>query len=524
MAVPVALYALLVLPFVFHGVVGEPDLERTALAFVYGASSGLHETAGFHYGYTVSFGYYQGLYHLLTQSALLSPATVIAAINVVGFVSAVAAMLFLALYMARLFGSLAALAVCAVFGFSPVFLDLGTSGHPQVPALTLLLAGAWMLTFVTEEERTLASRISLGLAAFVIFTAALTVRADEAMAFPFLTLVGPPTLAGDRSLWLKGAARRMGVLLAACAAFAVLSAMSYHDSNAVSEGGGFVANFFATFYKPQTVPRGLLVFVLCTGVASIVTAAALSLTRAARLDRVTWWAIGLLAVPTLLFWLPNSTPGRHMLFAYLAVAILIAVLLVRTVRPAQVIAIAVLLPIANQVVAEATHGVLDRHYQWMYPLTVSRRATQSVPMGAFPWDHEAKQQAFTQLADEGRAFARACTGHVLVMSEDPHFMMMSMLELDRSVRLTSLREADTRVIRASGTRCTADFVEKQAPSRRDTLKDFLQVSSYDNWPIYFQELRRNPYDRTPVPSGRRFALEAAGPGRVAGLAPDSLTR
>ena len=470
------------------------------MAFVYGASSGLNETAGFHYGYSVSFGYYQALYHLLTQSALLSPAAVIAAINAVGFVSAVAAILFLALYIARLFGNLVAFAVCAVFGFSPVFLDLGTSGHPQLPALALLLAGAWVLTFVTEEERPPVSRAALGVAAFVLFTAALTVRADEALAFGFVTLVG------RRSDWLKGAATRLGVLVAACAAFAALAAMSFHDGSAASEGGGFVANFFATFYKLQTLPRGLFVFLLCAGVISVATAVALTFTRAARgLDWITWLAIGLLAVPTLLFWLPNSTPGRHMLFAYLAVAILIAVLLVRTVRPWQVIAIAAFLPIANQVVAEATHDVLERHYQWMYPLTVSRRATDSVPIGAFPWDHQAKQEAFTQLADEGRAFAEACTGHVLVMSEDPHFMMMDIMELDRSVRLTSFREAGTRIVRAGGTRCTADFVEKQAPSRRDTLRDFLEVSRYDGWPIYFQELRRNPYDRTEVPADRRFA-------------------
>ena len=470
------------------------------MALVYGASSGLNEAAGFHYGYSVSFGYYQGFYHLLTQSALLTPAAVITAINVVGFVSAVAAMLFLALYMARLFGNLAAFAVCAVFGFSPVFLDLGTSGHPQLPALALLLAGAWLLTFVTEEERSGALRISLGVLAFAIFTAALTIRADEAMAFPFITLLGP------RRPWLKASAMRAGVLVAASVGFVALSAASYHDSNAVSEGGGFVANFLATFYKPQTVPRGLFVFLLCAGVVSVATAVALSFTRAARgLDRVTGWAIGLLAVPTLIFWLPNATPGRHMLFAYLAIAILIAVLLVRAVRPALVIAIALLLPIANQIVAEATHGVLERHYQWMYPLTVWRRATDSVPIGAFPLDHRAKQEAFTQLADEGRAFAQACTGHVLVMSEDPHFMMMDMMELDRSVRLTSFHEAGTRIVRASGTRCTADFVEKQAPSRRDTLREFLEVSRYDGWPIYFQESRRNPYDRTEVPAERRFA-------------------
>ena len=498
------LYALLVLPFVYHGVVGEPDLERTALGLVYGASSGLNETAGFHYGYEVSFGYYQALYHLIPHAALTSPAAVIAAINAGGFVSAVLALAMLALYASRLFGPLAAFVICAVFGFSPVYLDLGTSGHPQLPALALLLAGSWLLTFVTDEGEARSRRIVLAAGAFAILTAALTMRADEALAFPFIVLAGRET--GSTREWLKAATLRLGVLGAAVVAFGILSALRFHDAAATADGG-FVANFFATFYKPDTIPRGLFVFVLCTGVASVLALLVLVFTRAARgLGWMNWAALGLLAVPTLLFWLPNSTPGRHMLFAYLAVAILIALLLTRLLRPAHVFAIAVLLPIANQAVAEASHGILERHYQWMYPLTVPRRATTSVPMGAFPLDHAAKQQSFAQLRDEGRAFAQACSGHVLVLSEDPHFMLLSMLELDRSVRLSSFREAGTRVVRASGARCTADFVEKQAPSRRDTLRDFLRSDRYDGWPIYFQEARRNPYDRTEVPAERRFAL------------------
>ena len=91
LAVPMVLYALLVLPFVFHDVVGEPDLERTAMAILYGASSGLHESAGYHYGLEVSFGYYAAMCHLLPRAVLLDSAALISAINFIGYICAVGA-------------------------------------------------------------------------------------------------------------------------------------------------------------------------------------------------------------------------------------------------------------------------------------------------------------------------------------------------------------------------------------------------------------------------------------------------
>jgi hypothetical protein len=136
-------------------------------------------------------------------------------------------------------------------------------------------------------------------------------------------------------------------------------------------------------------------------------------------------------------------------------------------------------------------------------------------MGAFPLDHDAKQEAFTLLRREGVDFARACSGKVLVLAEEPHFMMMSLIELDPTVRLTSFREADTNVIRADGTRCTADFVEKQAIRGHDTAQAFLASPLHEGWSIYFQEMRRNPYDTTPIPAERRFCIGGGSAESVA---------
>jgi len=129
-------------------------------------------------------------------------------------------------------------------------------------------------------------------------------------------------------------------------------------------------------------------------------------------------------------------------------------------------------------------------------------------MGAFPLDHEAKQEAFMLLRDEGRAFARACSGHLLVFAEQPHYMMLSLVESDRTVRFDSAWEGDTIVMHASGKRCTVDFVVKQAVLHRDALRDFLNIDRYKALPIYFQEARRNPYDRMAVPADRRFCIDS----------------
>ncbi|MDB6091688.1 MAG: hypothetical protein JWN85_4472 [Gammaproteobacteria bacterium] len=512
LGVPVVLYALVVFPFVFHDVVGEPDLERMALAVVYGASSGLHEAAGYHYGLAVSFGYYAALYHLLPQSVLLSSSSLITAINFIGYASAIVTVGALGLYLARLFGVIPAVATCILFAFSPVFLDLGTSGHPQLPGMALVLAGAWLLTLVTDTRLRGSHRVAAAFAALVVLTAALTMRGDFVLAFPFMTIVaGEQELVSLRA-WLRAVGQRLAVLIPAFALFLVLQAHAYQDPGG---NAGFVANFFATFYKLDTVPRGLLVLALSTGIASMLALVGLVFAPGARrLPSVNVLAALTLALPSLAFWLPNSTPGRHLVLVTLAVVLIIALILVRSTRPSWVIALAALLVLGNQAIAEVSHSTLERHYQWTFPLLTARRATTSVPMGLFPLDHEAKQEFFMMVRNEGRAFARTCSGNLLVFAEEPHYMMLSLVELDRTMRFNTIEAGNTRVFQARGQRCSVDFVEKAAAWQRDIMREFIDAGRDEGWPIYFQEIRRNPSDRTPVPAERRHCIDgAAAQGR-----------
>jgi hypothetical protein len=511
LAIPVVLYALAVLPFVFHDVVGEPDLERTAMAILYGSASGLHESAGYHYGLGVSFGYYWGFYHLLPQALRIDSSSLIAAINFAGYGCAVIAIAMLALYTARLFGVVTAVAACILFGFSPVFLDLGTSGHPQLPGLAFTLMSAWLLTYATDTAVPNAFRVLVGGLAFAAATIGLTMRGDFVLAFPFITLVARVGELQSRRKWLWAAGQRAGVLFAAVVTFLILRSFAY-DSGPEGDTG-FAANFFATFYKTDTVPRGLAVVVLCTGVATTLALVGLVFLRTARqLRLLNVVALLALALPSLVFWLPNSTPGRHLILVTLAIALALALLITRSARPRWAIPAAALLVISNEAIAEISHGWIDQHYQWTYPSLGGRRATQAVPIGLFPLDHLAKQESFMVLRKEGRAFARGCSGKVLAFAEEPHYLMLSLAELDHSMRFTTVTVGDTKVFQARGARCSVDFVEKAAAWHRDALREFLEAGYDAGWPIYFQESRRNPSDRTPVPENRRYCLDETAGG------------
>lgn len=503
--VPVAIYGLIVYPFVYRNVLGEPDLERMALALLYGTTTGLKQAAGFHYDLRVSFGYYAALQHLLPRSVLLDTTTLIAAINLIGFACAVATVAFLALYASRLFGKRVAFAACMLFGLSPVWLELGTSGHPQVPAMALWLLGAWLLTFIADASVGRWRRLALAAAGLIVTLAALTVRIDVALAFPFVAVAGREEEMAAPRIWLRACAMRLLVLAVAFAAF---MAIQLHWYAATGGNVSYATKFFSTFYKLAMLPKGLVVFVLATGIATLACAAMLIWMPSTRRVRpIHFLAIALLAAPTLAFWLPNPTPARHMLFATLAAALFVSLALAAWARPGQLIALAVLLPLANQACAAATHGLIARHYDWAYPQLASRRATDSVPLDAFPLDHEAKQQAYMLLREEGLAFAHACKGHVLVFAEEPRYMMMSLVEADPTMRLTTLQEGPFSVIQVAGRRCTADFVAKSGTWHEDVMGRFLSSGRDATWPIYFQGARRTVYDRTPVPAGRSFCID-----------------
>ncbi len=429
------IYALVVFPFVYRGVVGEPDIERMAVAILYGARTGLHELAGFHYGLGFSFGYYAAFYHLLPRSVLLNPAALMAIINFMGFAFAVLSVGLLGLYCARLFGIRTALLICILFGFSPIFLELGTSGHPIVPSQALLLLGAWLLTFVTDPAGRTARRVVLAVVAFVAITVALTVRADAAFVFPFITVMGSDREMSSLRSWMRASALRLAVLASALLVFLLLSSQvmsGVHDS-----GDGLIS-YLEGSYRLASVPKSLIFLVLITGVATTLLAVGLMLLPAARRQpRAQLLAIAALVIPTALFWLPVQGVPRHLLPITLAAAIFVALGLSRNLRPRAALYVALLVVLANQILPELAYPLVARYYPWSNPHLTGRRISDGLPFGAFPMDQRAKQQTYVGFRDEGRAFADTCSGKVLALAEESEFILMYLIGQDPSVRLSA---------------------------------------------------------------------------------------
>jgi hypothetical protein len=278
-----------------------------------------------------------------------------------------------------------------------------------------------------------------------------------------------------------------------------------HDST-----GEGVAEFVAAVYQVAAIPRNLALFVLAMGVATTAFAVALMFAPSTRrLPRAQALVLIALGIPALAFWAPVHGVTRHLLPVCLAVALFIGLVVSRSGRAPTVLAVALLLPVANQILPELAYPIVAHRYPWSNPNLPGRRISTAAPLGAFPMDHSAKQHAYTLFRDEGRAFARNCSGRVLVFAEESDYILLSLIEGDRTVRLSSVEASGHLIWEALGTHCTLHIVQKPAPQPTDLVRDFLKMDRYREWPMYFQEATRNAYDRTEVPRERRYCIDDA---------------
>lgn len=114
---------------VHAGVLGEADLYRVLDGLLDGAVSGTKVNSNFHYGRDFGFGYILAIYALIPTADLRNPDKLIPLINDVGFYSIVLALVFFWQSIYLVHGSRAAIIALALFAFSPMVLELATSGH-----------------------------------------------------------------------------------------------------------------------------------------------------------------------------------------------------------------------------------------------------------------------------------------------------------------------------------------------------------------------------------------------------------
>jgi hypothetical protein len=504
---PALAYGAAVLPFIYKNALGEIDLAQMAFAIVHGAATGLREGAGFHYGYPFSFGYYYLLYHLVPHAILTNSAALIKVMNAVGFGSAVGSIALLGLYLSRLYGVGAALVVALIFAFCPLYLELGASGHPELPALFLLLLGAYLLTFATDSALSTIERSLSAITATVAILAALCIRSDVLLSLPFLAIASR-----SKSVSIGAHVRDMlpRILLIAVALVGFLILQRIVLKSFGTSGHEELARYLSFSDNLRLVKKGLVIIVLGTGVASIAMCAiVLAVPRLRNLAVADAVAIGSLLLLSLILWLPNPDPARHFLFLSLASALVIGLGVTRRASLPVALTIGILTPIASQALGELLYPTVVAHYDWSYRPLMERHISRSAPMGFYFRDVLANQMTFTHLRREGIALSGACFERrkLLVFADEPYYYLMALAERDGTLQIDMVQEDfGTSAVHALGRSCETVVVSKYKAWPRDVVPIFLGDRRYEGWSAYFQESTRGKWDKSEIPIDRLAKL------------------
>jgi hypothetical protein len=125
----IVLFAVAVHAFQYQGLLGEADIYRVLDGMLDGANSGAKLGSDLHYGRDFGFGYILALYAVLPDQVLRDPDRLIPIINDIGFYFTIVGLFFFWLSTRVVYGARAAMVALALFAFSPMTLELATSGH-----------------------------------------------------------------------------------------------------------------------------------------------------------------------------------------------------------------------------------------------------------------------------------------------------------------------------------------------------------------------------------------------------------
>jgi hypothetical protein len=493
--IPIVIFLLLVRPYVFRDVVGEEDLVRVANGLLLGHKIGFEKAIDVHYGMNFSYGYYWFIYNVLPSSMFATSADVIRFINESGYLFAGLTLLFGGATVSRMYGPVAGAVTVTVFGFSPMFLELATSGHPLLPAAALFFAAAWLFQ-VAEDSAAPGVRWTLWLVASALAFASLTTRGETALAFPFLVFAfrdfGLTKVARDKAL-ARGVALTLVFLL-----FLYLG--TYFHRAESTEALDSISVFLSRFYIARNVIKGMVGLVIGLG---IVSCAVIGLAFALRTRRHLWPAFLalLLIVPNLVFWLPNGFPVRHFFFALFGGAMFVGVVAQSlmpdgAIRP---IAAAALLALLNQVAAEAAFPFIVAKYEWNYDKLGDRRATYQVPLGMFHRNHKANEYMFSTLRAEAKTLATIKDREVVIFADQVDYILLSLID---SADQLEVRPEPSPGITYEVVRGKQKFtlIEKYHQWPADVMGEYVRSRDVSNLRFYVQPSTRSRYDKTELPN------------------------
>jgi len=489
---PIVLFTVIVRPYVYRYVVGEGDLTLVTIGLLFGSKVGFEAASNLHDGLSFSYGYYWFIYNVLPDAWFRTASDIMLFINESGFFFSLATLACGALLVQRLYGPLVAGITITIFGFSPMFLELATSGHQILPAAALLFLGGYLL-LLSEDMHRMWACVAATLAAGAIIFASLSVRADTVLALPWLVFVTREWKT-DRPALMKYLIRGVTVT-AAFFVFLYLQRFFVQGTGSTN----VLENFVATFYRLRQIPKGVAAMLITAGLVTALCAGAALVVKWRSLKHPALLTL-VLIVPTLVFWLPNPLPSRHFFFAVFGASLFIGVALqAAPIQKRLLILAAFVIVVLNQVVAELMFPVIVARYEWNYPLVGERRSTFHVPLGAFHRNHSANQHLFAILRAEGKTVASLDYPRVIVFGDQISYILMALIDSPQHVEVIENPSPRIAYEVRRGTQ-TFTLIEKYHYWPADVAAEYARENDIGDAVIYVQPYTTSKYDRASLPN------------------------
>lgn len=524
----ILLFAIVVHAFQYRGVLGESDLYRVLNGMLDGAQTGSRLGSDLHYGRNFGFGYILALYALIPNEALRDPDRLIPLINEIGFYSIIIGLFFFWLSTSLVYGSRAATVALALFAFSPMLLELATSGHQILVAFSFLSAAATCLFWPLAGWRAVLAAIG----GTILLICGLCIRADVFLAMPFLVLTRINTTSWQmllRSVVLNAISPTVALLI-----FFVLkryiasfpddaAGIVEHNAAGIFEHGTAAIfeqfyQIFEQFYRWSNVVPGLIYMSLGCGIATVLAgtgAVVFVIIRRVRsiashdVSGALHQLIGpiaLILVP-FAFWVANPSPSRHFLLVLVGFSILIGWAVSNLLALRFVLALVTVLGLiaANQVLSEAARPTLLRinaaRSPYRSPPEFYNTFTNA-PLGWFSQHHTALEYRLVRWKAFGDMVATACDANIVVFSDKSEQIFSRLYAGGAPV------QASARYIRGflafSGGRGPHRFVfiYKTTGWPKDAVATMLADPNFDDYQLYADPYLPSIYDRTAIPVSR----------------------
>lgn len=501
-----AVFIALEVVFQYRHVLGEPDLYRVLVGLLDGIDSGRYLNSPLHYDRDFGFGYLAVMYRFVDPAVLRDPDRLTVLMNQVGLWALIPGLPCLWAAIRLVHGSLVATVALIVFAFSPMMVELGTSGHPVLPMFGFLSAAALCLFLPARGW----AAVLAGAAGALLLLCGLLCRGEIFLAFPWLVLSRIDTRNVGRFI-LSGILRSIAPV-AALVMFFVLQ-----QSVVRTQMGNTVGHYFFEFYAWATVIPGSVYMAVGCGLATaalgMLAAAWLVLTRARGLDLL--GPLALTIVP-LAFFLPNPQPTRHFMMTLIGFGILLGIALAR--RPALSRAAGfgsvLALVVVNHALAELARPLLLHENEMHSPYLPTNDAYQTTTHANIGWFWQ-RHAALIARRERWQAFGdramTSCDPYTLILSDEGPSIFSRLWAGGAPV--TADRFVLGKFLGFQGARAGRHFIvlEKLNGWPGDAVAAVLADPALDRYKLLQDPWTMSRYDATPIPPDRAAKLGCAAP-------------